>query len=68
MTDFIEVVDKENQTLVLIPIEQIKSISDNDGSSALIEVDRIKDESIGFITEETYIEIKHKLRLLVKII
>ena len=68
MTDFIEVVDKENQTLVLIPVEQIKSISDNDGLSALIEVDRIKDESIGFITEETYLQIKNKLKNLGKII
>ena len=68
MTDFIEVVDKENQSLVLIPVEQIKSISDNDGLSALIEVDRIKYESIGFITEETYLQIKNKLKNLGKII
>lgn len=69
MKDFIEVVDKDKQCLVIIPIDRILSVCDYDGKSAFIEVDIINgDDSIGILTEETYTQIKIKLKNLGKIL
>lgn len=69
MVDFIEVIEKNGNIKVMLPISKIWSISQCKDLTAFIEtgLDE-KGISTGVFTKELYIEIKKKLEKFIKIL